>query len=125
MKFKMAKITRFPDYDEEETAAAKAVEYLNEIGIFSDTGESDVLEGLIYDTISSYFKGQEEDPNTMKPGWILATNLLVINSQRYYLTDEEMQTVKKRQEQYPDNQALWEERVLSDMRTNSLKPRLG
>ncbi len=54
---------------------------------------------------------------TIKKGWTEATNLLMIDWQRYWLTDEEMERVRQIQNTSPNT---GEEEVLKRMSTLSL-----
>jgi len=65
------------------------------------------------DELMAYIGGRE----TIRKGWIEATNLLVIDWQRYWLTDEEIERVRQIQNTYPN---AWENEVLRRMMTLSL-----
>jgi len=119
----MAKIVRFPDEGEQSEAAEKAIEYLIQIGILPED-ESHELESLILDVIQDYFEAQEENEEGIKPGWIVASYPLEIEGHRYWLTDEERETVEKIKQKFPNNKGAWEYEVLASIRTNTLKPRL-
>jgi len=54
---------------------------------------------------------------TRKKGWTETTNLLVIDWQRYWLTDEEMERVRQIQKTFLNR---WEKEVLKRMSTLSL-----
>ncbi len=57
------------------------------------------------------------DRQTIKKGWTEATNLLVIDWQRYWLTDEQMERVRQIKNTFPN---AWEKEVLKRMSTLSL-----
>ena len=73
-------------------------------------------EGLYNEHIKelmTYLDGRHKS----KKGWIETKNLLVIEFQRYWLTDEEMDQVKQIQQTYPNT---WKQVVLKRMSTLSL-----
>jgi hypothetical protein len=65
------------------------------------------------DELITYLDGRQ----TIKKGWMEPTNLLVIDYQRYWLTDVEMERVRQIQNTSPNT---WEKEVLKRMSTLSL-----
>ncbi|NJO93291.1 MAG: hypothetical protein HC820_01030 [Hydrococcus sp. RM1_1_31] len=108
----MSTIKRFPADEEIEEAANKAIDYLIEIGIIEK--ENVDLQLKITEAIESYFLPLEDEGVA---GYIHPNHLLVIENQRYWLTEQEMKEVEKIQQDYPNG---WGQLVLNRMKTLSL-----
>lgn len=109
----MSNIKRFPADEEIEEAAKKAIDYLRKAGILKK--ENVDLQIKIIEAMESYFSPLEEDESGA--GYIYPNHLLVIENQRYWLTEKEMKEVEKIKQNYPNG---WEQQVLHRMNTFSL-----
>lgn len=108
----MSTITRYPADEEIDEAAGFAIDYLITAGILK--GENVDLKIKIAEAIGSYFLPIADE---IVAGYIHPNHLLVIENQRYWLTEQEMKEVEKIKQDYPE---VWEQQVLQRMKTLSL-----
>lgn len=117
----MSNIKKLPSDKEIKEAAGQAMDYFIEVGILKQS--SSILEEFLDNCLKNFFDVTAladencEDPPSSIPGNIMATNLLVINNQRYWLTNKEWKKVEKIKLDYPNK---WEDVVLQKMATLSL-----
>lgn len=108
----MSIIKRFPADEEIKEAANKAIDYLIETGIL-EKGNID-LSSKIIEAMESYFIPLEDEGVA---GYIHPNHLLIIENNRYWLTEQEMKEIEKIKQDYPNG---WEQQVLARMKTLSL-----